>query len=63
MPIHKAVVIRPFAYRTGALEFLISKGAKLDAIDKVHTVMIICILQQQNYNYINVIIIIMLTWL
>ena len=45
MPIHKAAAIHPFGYRTGALEFLISKGAQLDAKDKVHTVMTICILQ------------------
>ena len=37
MPIHKAAAIHPFAYGTGALEFLISKGAQLDAEDKVHT--------------------------
>ena len=63
MPIHKAAAIHPFAYRTGALEFLISKGARLDVEDKVHTVMIICILQQLNYNYVNVIIIIRVMWL
>ena len=37
MPIHKAAALQLFAYRTGALEFLISKGAQLDAKDKVHT--------------------------